>query len=121
MKDITNFLKNRLIKIIIQTNRWLGRLGLLPANTESFGTLKDIFKILSSSNINLQLHEEDKKNKKYIFSLLEVLENNGIQVTLTEFDKIFLTEDIERINKISKTAKINFRYVYPNFLGRNKY
>lgn len=67
------------------------------------------------------MHEEDKENKEYIFSLLETLEKNGVQVTLTEFDKIFSTEDIEKIGEISKTAKINFRYVYPNFWGRNQY
>lgn len=47
MNNITIILKNRLIEIILKTNRVLGRLGLLPANSESFGTIKDIFKTLS--------------------------------------------------------------------------
>lgn len=117
MNNITKILKNKLIEITLKKNRLLGRLGLLPAKAENFGTIKDIFKTLTSSNINLQLYKEDKENKDYIFSIIKTLEKNGIQVTLTEFDKIFSTEDIEKINEISKTAKINFRYVYPNFWG----
>lgn len=117
MNNITKVIKNKLIELILKNNRLLGRLGLLPEKTETFGPIKDILKLLTSSNINLQLHKEDKNDKDYIFSIITTLEKNGIQVTLTEFDKIFSNEDIENINKISKTAKIEFCYVYPNVWG----
>lgn len=117
MNNFTKVIKNKLIEITLKKNRVLGRLGLLPAKTESFGQLKDILKILTSSNISLQLHKEDSIDKDYIFSVINTLEKNGIQVTLIEFDKIFSSEDLEEINKISKTAKIDFRYVYPSYLG----
>lgn len=117
MNNITKAIKNKLIEITLKKNRLLGKLGLLPAKTETFGSVKDILKILTSSNINLQLHKEDEENKDYIFSIIKTLEKYGIKVTLTEFDKIFSTKDIEKINEISKTAKINFEYVYPNFCG----
>lgn len=117
MNNIEKVIKNKIIEITLKKNRLLGRLGLLPARTETFGPIKDILKNLTSSNINLQLYKEDKENKDYIFSIIKTLEKNGIQVTLTEFDRIFSNEDIESINKISKTAKINFHYVYPNFWG----
>lgn len=117
MNNFTKVIKNKLIEITLKKNRLLGRLGLLPAKAESFGQLKDILKILTSSNISLQLHKEDAIDKDYIFSVIKTLEKNGIQVTLIEFDKIFSSKDLEEINQISQTAKIDFRYVYPSYLG----
>ena len=115
MNKINKKKKNKLIAITLKRNRILGKLGLLPMKTESWGSLKNIFNILNSSEIDIQLHKEDAENKDYIFSIIKTLEKNGVKITITEFDKIFSNADIENIGKISKTAKINFRYVYPNY------
>ncbi len=120
MNRITKALKIKLIELTIKKNRILGRLGLLPSRTQTYGPLEDILKNLTASSIDIQLHKADEENKDYIFSVIDALEKNGIHVTLTEFDKIFSNDDIQNISKISKTARINFRYAYPNYYsGKN--
>ena len=108
-------IKKKLIEFNIKRNRLLGKLGLLPPNTISFGTIKDIPKLVNSSSIHIQLNKSDINNKDYLFSVLELLEKNDISFTLIEFDKILSTADIKQINNISKSANIDFRHVYPNF------
>ena len=90
---------------------------MLPNKTKTWGKLDDIIKMIGVSEITIQLYKEDKDRKDYIFSVLRLLEKYGINYTLTEFDRIFLTDDIKEINSISKTARINFRYVFPNAWG----
>ncbi len=117
MNNLVMFIKNKLLELTLKKNKLLDHLGLLSTSSESFGSIHDILKNLNSSKINLQLHKEDSKDKDYIFSIINTLEKNGIQVTLTEFDKIFSNEDVKNISQFCKTAKIDFRYVYPNFWG----
>ena len=117
MNNIAKFIKIKLVELTLKKNRILGRLGLLPSKTQTYGPLKNILEILTSSNIDLQLYKKDGEDKDYIFSIIQTLEQNGVHFTLTEFDKIFSDEDIQNISRISKTARINFRYVYPNYMA----
>jgi len=102
------------IETILKKNKLLEKIGILSRKEECVTRLKNISKNLNSSNITLQLYREDEKYKDYIFTIIEKLEKNGIQIDIIEFDKIFSSNDMEKINK---NAKINFRYVYPNYIA----
>lgn len=116
MNNLTSFYKKNLIKLILQKNKFLGKIGLLPSKSNC-GTLNTFHKNLGSSNINIQLYESDRKNKDFIFDILKTLSKYGINVTFTEFNKVFENDDFNRIKEINPNTKNDFRYVYPNYLG----
>ena len=117
MNKLELFYKKNLIKLMLKLNRVLGKLGALPEKESTWGDLDTLYKNLGSSNISIQLYEKDKENKEFIFDVLRMLSNSGINVTLIEFESIFEDKDYNTINEINPSAKIDLRYVYPNYWG----
>lgn len=116
MNNLTAFYRKTMIKLTIQKNKILGKMGFLPTKSNC-ATLDTIYKNLTSSNIDIQLYENDKENKDFILDILNILSKYGINVTFTEFNKVFDYNDFIKIREINPNTKTDFRYIYPNYWG----
>lgn len=122
MNKFETFYKKKLIHIILKINKFIGKMKLLPEKTDSYSYvgLNDLFKNLNSPRIEIHLHEQDINDKDYIFDVIEILGQYGVQVRLTELDEVFSNTDYKTISEKNPNTEIDIKYMYPNyFVGSN--
>jgi len=104
------------IKYALKMNKLLHRKAL--PEKETYCAFRDVAKNLHCRRLSIQLHEQDKKEE--VLRILPLLLENGIELELIEFDRIFANEDIRKLKQMNPEIVMDFRYMLEtDYWGKN--
>ena len=119
--DIKDKIKLMQIKLILKMRKILSKRQLTDRTQKTeFTQLREINKHLDANELALQLYKKDEEKKGFIFELLLICKENGINIELIDFNNIFDYKDMSTILEKNPKAKINLRYLINSYyMGLN--